>query len=33
MPKALLIVRLTTSRGRPSSSVSADGVPGRANSA
>lgn len=31
--KALLIVRETTSRGRPSSNVVALGVPGRANSA
>jgi hypothetical protein len=30
---ALLIVRVTTSRGRPSSRVRALGVPGRANSA
>jgi hypothetical protein len=33
MPNALLIVRLTISRGRPGSRVSADGVPVRANSA
>ncbi len=32
MPNALLMVRLMTSRGRPGSSESADGVPARANS-